>query len=109
MGSVGNGLLSNTVPSPASFAKKVSQVTIVNIVTLANTEQDYPLPSGSKFLTIKTRSSRPFRVAFGAGETDVSYMTTVVYENLSLDPLIDFTVYLQTNVNDDVFEIETWK
>lgn len=87
----------------------VTQNSIVNITTVANTEQSYALPSGTKFLTIKTRTGRPFRISFALNGTNTSYVLTTFFENLSLDATIAFTVYLQTYVAGDVLEISTWK
>jgi hypothetical protein len=84
---------------------------VVSNVTMPDgvTEVTFPVPLGTRAYAVKSRSGAPFRLAFSAGGTNTSYLTTGAHEAVNLDTLSSITLYARSQrTSGDVLEILSW-
>lgn len=94
--------------SPAGFF--ATNPTIVNItIALANTEQNYSLPTDTKKFLIKNRGDSMTKLSYLSGDSGsvfVSIPPGAVYEESGI--LTNATLYFQTESASDIIEIVSW-
>ena len=87
--------------------------TIQNVpIALKNTNTSITLPAGTKQFFVSARSGLAFRVAYISGDADPS-TGTFITTNFYSSPIVSnggsgFTLYVETNKDDDVIEVESW-
>lgn len=104
--------MSNQTQTARSKPILASEPNIYNVPMLtANTEYSQALNNATKKILIRSRDrSATIRLAFFAGDTNVSWITIesgCVYFEDNLD-LNGVTIYLQTDKNSQVAEILEW-
>lgn len=90
----------------------VSSPTISNVsILLADTEQNFNIPAGTKRFTIKIRGSAQLKVSYVSGQSGTNYLfipigCEYIEDNLSLD--LNLPIYFQANKDSQILEIIAW-
>ena len=98
--------------SLAAAPTPVTSNTIANeTVAVANTEQSYAFPSGTRRFRLFNRGSGIIKFTFTATESGTKYVSLYPdthYGWMEIDSATSFTVYFQSTIVNAVLEIDTW-
>jgi hypothetical protein len=112
-GDVAVNVIFNPNPdSPESLNVPLQNVLIKRVaIALANTEQSYIIPAGTRAYTLRNESLvAPIKWTFTATESGTQYRTLYPGESVEKDGLylVSKTLYFQSSNAGDIIEIETW-
>lgn len=98
--------------SITSFPNTVSTPTITNIsIPLANTEQSFTFPIGTKRFAVKIRASAKLKIAYISGASGTNYIFIPIgceYTEDNLDLTVGLPMYFQCESAGEILEIITW-
>lgn len=87
--------------------------TIQNVtITVASTEQEIALPSGTRKFLVRTRTSNAkMQLSYVENNTGVEFLTLLpgtVYQEEGIDPSASVTIYVQSSQPNTVVELVSW-
>jgi hypothetical protein len=83
---------------------------IINLsLTNSGTEYAYAFPAGTKKFTMRSRNSGRIQFSFAVGQSNTVYMTLPIGSSYTEEKLdTNFSIYVQSNKNNDIAEIVYW-
>jgi hypothetical protein len=98
---------------PLNDSRKLTAVTLhKSSYSLSSTEYSYGLPSGTKEIYFKTSTpNAKLNLAWSSGQTTngQSIFSGSQYSRIDLDPNLSWTIFWQSNKDNSIIEIETWR
>lgn len=90
----------------------VSVPTITNIpIPLANTEQSFTFPAGTKRFAVKIRASAKLKISYVSGMSGTNYIFIPIgceYTEIDLDLTTGLPIYFQSESSGETLEIIAW-
>jgi hypothetical protein len=98
---------------PLNDSRKLTAVTLhKSAYSTTGVEYSYGLPSGTKEIYFKTSTpNAKLQLAWSSGQTTngQSIFSGSQYSRIDLDPNLSWTIFWQSNKDNSIIEIETWR